>query len=208
MSFIEKLLHILERNGIQLSPDEIKLAEANFAMQHKGIIDEEWAIASVYAALKVSDCSAIPLRELVELFNKHYEEVNPLSYDHYAAHPSAKLSSRYDMRYIARCYNKILANQNQVPRPCNIQPTIYVKKYAEQLYLPSRALGYACRLSDEVVKKKLHRGRHPSVVAAVIIELTSEKFNLKLSKKEIADTTGCTYVSMINAKRALARAFH
>ena len=188
-SFMENLLCALERNGFHPSPDAIKLAEASGAIPHKGVMTYEWTVACFYAALKACDCHPVSLSEFVETLNRDPEVSFPAC----------------DEGHIMKFYRKILReSQMHAPRVCNVQPTIYLRKLAEQLSLPPRAFGYASRLSEETVRRRLHVGRNPSVVAAAIIQLTKEKFKLKLPKKKIADTAGCTTVSVLDVKRYLA----
>jgi hypothetical protein len=212
----QRLISLLEGLDIHLSPDARKLAIENFAMKHKGVHrNEAWAIASVLAAIRVTDCSPISLKEFVKLCIEAQKDFdsreNPIAgqsqgdsyYTQWRKERERKTIAKYHEKIIAKYYRQILARQDRTSRPCNIQPTIYVKKYAEQLSFPKRALGSACRLSEAAVKKNLHKGRRPNVFAAAILGLAETRFGLRLGKKEIADLTGCTYVALNQTERFL-----
>jgi hypothetical protein len=65
-------------------------------MPHKGVKGNEWAVASVYAAVKVTDCSPMPISVFVELLNKD---------------PEISCFTAYSEKHVLKHYKMIIAGQ-------------------------------------------------------------------------------------------------
>jgi len=96
-------------------------------------------------------------------------------------------ATSYTRKEICKIYNQIVAKKGIPAQICTIRPTIYVKKFGEKLGLSKRALAYAIRLSEEMIKRKIHLGKNPLSLAATCLYIANLRFNEGRTQGEISE---------------------
>jgi hypothetical protein len=168
----------------------------NFESARKNGLAISLAIVSVFEAIKASDCLPLSLLEFSSMCAPFF--------------PSSKQFPSwhgFNVRQLEKLHVELLEKGKSTPRKCNFQPTLYVKSFAEQLQFPKRALGYACRLSEAIVEKRLNQGHSPNAIAAAVLSHTNAKFKPRLNKVEILGVAKCTFPTLRNAEIRLTPYF-
>lgn len=179
-----------------LSKDVIKKARKFYWKKARyGITSLElYALASIFAAVKTSECLPISLTK----FSMYY---NPGS----DKNDSTLKTSNTRMVAIGKVYRKIVERENLKVNVCTVQPTIFVDSGCKALKLSNRVRGFARRVNEAVMKKRLHIGKNPSVVAGGIVYLTCLEHNIKKCQRDIGEVFRITEVSVRNSYKRIMR---
>lgn len=170
-----------ERFKEVFSADLIEKAKEIFGKAELGIHShEEWALASIFAAIKTSTCMPISLMNLCGNWPPRFYT-------------------------ISKCYRKIVLNQDLQARPCTINPTIFVNGGCKTLKIPKRVRGFACRLTEVLIKKRMHNGRKPSVVAAAIIYVTCLEHEVKVTQRDLSEVFLVSQIAIRNFFKRIMR---
>jgi transcription initiation factor TFIIIB Brf1 subunit/transcription initiation factor TFIIB len=99
---------------------------------------------------------------------------------------------------IYRLYTKIVEKFGMQPQVCTIRPTIYVKSFGQKLGFSEMTLEKAIKLSEEMVKEKIHIGKSPIVPAATCLYIVSHICKERKTLSEIAEICGTNEPSIRN----------
>ena len=111
-----------------------------------------------------------------------------------------------EKKTVNKCFNSIKHiiienNDNQIAQ--NVSGL--VNSYCNKMEQPNSLKKAAMEISEMICNKEVIAGRNPSTIAAVSILIASRLLELKLSKKDIADTTTTTENTISNAYQDLLK---
>ena len=99
---------------------------------------------------------------------------------------------------IYRYYSKIVEKFGMQPQVCTIRPMIYVKSFGQKLGFSEKALEKTIKLSEEIVKEKVHLGKSPIIVAATCLYIVSHICQERKTLSEIAKICGTNETGIRN----------
>ena len=171
--------------GVKLGlPPEIsqKACEIFRETRRCGISLAVSAAASLYAAVRISDCLPLSLRDLLR------------------AYPTLRESS------VNRVYRRyVLRTIDDSPKSCYFKPTLFALEIAKRLGFKGDARRQVLELSRRVERERLLRGKTPIAVAAAICYIAGQLALQPRSQKKVAEAAGVTEFIIRKHARALMK---